>query len=216
MNTTAVSLKHGFFLTLEGIEGAGKSSAVPVLAEYCRQQGYAVEVTREPGGGLLGEALRAIFLDDRLRLDADEELLLLYAGRRDHWLTRIAPALSAGKVVISDRYEDSTYAYQSGGRGVSSDHIAELARWAGITRLPDLTLWFDVPPELGAIRIRARRPDRLEQEDQAFFRRARAVFAERCAAEPERILRVDATQTLPVVHDTLRVQLALRLAAHCS
>lgn len=216
MNTTAVSLKHGFFLTLEGIEGAGKSSAVPVLAEYCRQQGYAVEVTREPGGGLLGEALRAIFLDDRLRLDADEELLLLYAGRRDHWLTRIAPALSAGKVVISDRYEDSTYAYQNGGRGVNSDHIAELARWAGITRLPDLTLWLDVPPELGATRIHARRPDRLEQEDQAFFRRARAVFAERCAAEPERILRVDATQTLPVVHDILRVQLALRLTAHCS
>jgi dTMP kinase len=91
-----------------------------------------------------------------------------------------------------------------------------LARWAGITRLPDLTLWFDVPPELGAIRIRARRPDRLEQEDQAFFSRARAVFAERCAAEPERILRVDATQTLPVVHDTLRVQLALRLTAHGS
>jgi len=216
VNAKAASLKNGFFLTLEGIEGAGKSSAVPVLAEYCRQQGYAVELTREPGGGPLGEALRAIFLDDRLRLDADEELLLLYAGRRDHWLTRIAPALAAGKVVISDRYEDSTYAYQSGGRGVAPEHIAELARWAGITRRPDLTLWFDVPPELGAARIRARRPDRLEQEDQAFFSRARAVFAERCAAEPQRILRVDATQALPVVHDILRVHLALRLEAQRS
>ena len=214
MKTT--TRKSGFFLTLEGIEGAGKSSALPVLAELCRQQGYAVEVTREPGGGALGEALRTIFLDDSLHLDADEELLLLYAGRRDHWRTRIAPALAAGKVVISDRYEDSTYAYQSGGRGVPPAHIAALARWAGITRRPDLTFWFDIAPELGAARIRGRRPDRLEQEDQAFFSRARAVFAERCAAEPQRIWRVDANQPLPVVHDAVRARLAARLAAFYS
>ena len=208
--------KNGFFLTLEGIEGAGKSSALPVLAELCHQQGYAVEVTREPGGGALGEALRTIFLDDSLHLDADEELLLLYAGRRDHWLTRIAPALAAGKVVISDRYEDSTYAYQSGGRGVPPAHIAALARWAGITRRPDLTFWFDIAPELGAARIRRRRPDRLEQEDQAFFRRARAVFAERCAAEPQRIWRVDASLPLSMVHDAVRARLAAGLAAFYS
>ncbi|MCL4526275.1 MAG: dTMP kinase [Gammaproteobacteria bacterium] len=212
----ATTRKNGFFLTLEGIEGAGKSSALPVLAELCHQQGYAVEVTREPGGGALGEALRPIFLDDSLHLDADEELLLLYAGRRDHWLTRIAPALAAGKVVISDRYEDSTYAYQSGGRGVPPAHIAALARWAGITHRPNLTFWFDVAPELGAARIRRRHPDRLEQEDQAFFSRARTVFAERCAAEPQRIWRVDASQPLPVVHDAVRARLAACLAAFYS
>ncbi|MEY2336091.1 dTMP kinase [Acidithiobacillus ferrianus] len=214
MNTGMPPLAGGFFLTLEGIEGAGKSSAVPVLMEWCHQQGYAVEVTREPGGGPLGEALRPIFLDDRLQLGADEELLLLYAGRRNHWLTRIAPALAAGKVLISDRYEDSTYAYQGGGRGVPSARIAELARWTGITRQPDLTFWFDVPPELGAARIRARHPDRMEREDREFFTRARGVFAERCAAEPQRIARIDATQPLALVHDALRARLAVALTCH--
>lgn len=204
----------GFFLTLEGIEGAGKSSAVSVLADFCRAQGYAVEVTREPGGGPLGEALRTIFLNDQLHLGAEEELLLLYAGRRDHWLQRIQPALIAGKVVICDRYEDSTYAYQSGGRGIAPERIATLAEWAGITKAPDLTLWLDLSPELGAERIRARKLDRLEQEDIRFFHRARAEFLRRQMTEPQRVLQVDAAEPLAQVHAALIQRLAKRLQDH--
>ncbi len=204
----------GMFITLEGIEGAGKSSAMPVLAAFCEAQGYSVLQTREPGGGPLGEALRDVFLNPNLALDAEAELLLLYAGRRDHWLNRIRPALVEGMVVICDRYEDSTYAYQSGGRNYSPDKIAELARWAGITEAPDLTFWFDLSPELGAERIRARRPDRLEQEHTPFFTRAREVFAQRRAAEPQRILRIDAAEAMPMVHANMLKMLASRLGSH--
>jgi dTMP kinase len=164
----------------------------------------------------LGEALRSIFLNPELALDAEAELLLLYAGRRDHWLNRIQPALAAGNIVLCDRYEDSTYAYQSGGRGFPQERIAELAHWAGITRAPDLTFWFDVSPELGAARIRARRPDRLEQEQTPFFTRARAAFAQRQAAEPQRIIRIDASAPMDQVHAALEQALAPRLRQHFS
>ncbi|MBU2737667.1 dTMP kinase [Acidithiobacillus concretivorus] len=216
MTAQKSTITPGMFITLEGIEGAGKSSAIPVLAAFCEAQGFSVERTREPGGGLLGEALRSIFLNPELALDAEAELLLLYAGRRDHWLNRIQPALAAGSIVLCDRYEDSTYAYQSGGRGFSQERIAELARWAGITRAPDLTFWFDVSPELGAARIRARRPDRLEQEQTPFFTRARAVFAQRQATEPQRIIRIDASAPMDQVHAVLEQALAPRLRKHFS
>ncbi len=206
--------RRGMFITLEGIEGAGKSSAIPILAAFCEARGFTVVRTREPGGGLLGEALRSIFLNPELTLDAQAELLLLYAGRRDHWLNRIQPALAEGKIVLCDRYEDSTYAYQSGGRDFPRERIAELARWAGITQAPDLTFWFDLSPELGAARIRARKADRLEQEHTAFFTRARTVFAERQAAEPERIVRIDAAVPIDEVHAALLAALASRLQRH--
>ncbi|WP_414039528.1 dTMP kinase [Acidithiobacillus sp. M4-SHS-6] len=216
MTVQESTIRRGMFITLEGIEGAGKSSAIPILAAFCEAQGYAVERTREPGGGPLGEALRGIFLNPELTLDAEAELLLLYAGRRDHWLNRIQPALAEGKIVLCDRYEDSTYAYQSGGRGFPQGRIAELARWAGITQAPDLTFWFDVSPELGAARIRARKADRLEQEQMAFFTRVRSVFAQRQAAEPGRILRIDAAASIDQVHATLLADLAPRLKQHFS
>ncbi len=202
---------QGFFITLEGIEGAGKSTAVPVLAETARQLGYEVEVTREPGGGELGERLRKIFLDPGLMLDADEELLLLYAGRLDHIRKRILPALVAGKVLICDRFEDSTFAYQGGGRHVSLDRIDALSRWAGVKCRPDLTFWLDVSPEVGAYRIGFRDPDRLERESPDFFRRAREVFGQRMNADPGRFCRIDAEAPLEEIRVRLQVELQNRL-----
>ncbi|MHB8247417.1 MAG: dTMP kinase [Acidithiobacillus sp.] len=199
---------RAFFLTLEGIEGAGKSSAVSFIANWLEERGYAVEVTREPGGSPLGEALRPIFLNPELAIAADSELLLLYAARREHLYEKILPALAQGRVLLCDRYEDSTYAYQGGGRGVSFARIHALSVWAGIRRQPDLTFWLDISPDLGRQRTLSRHPDRVEREDSAFFHRARAVFAQRWREDPARIIRIDAELPLDLVHG----QIAQRLA----
>jgi len=201
----------GFFLTLEGIEGAGKSTSLAFLQRYCAQRGWLVEMTREPGGGPLGEALRAIFLDPGLDLSVEEELLLLYAGRHEHLRRKILPALERGALVICDRFEDSTFAYQGGGRAFPIDRIATLSRWTALARGPDLTLWFDVDPALGAERIHARHPDRLERESLEFFARARRIFAARMAAEPQRFWRIDANRSLVEVEQQLAAALAARL-----
>jgi len=194
--------RSALFVSLEGIEGAGKSSVLPALADAVLAAGLEVELTREPGGGPLGEALRQIFLNPSLCLDASEELLLLYAGRRDHLHRRILPALAAGKVVLCDRFEDSSYAYQGGGRQEALARIRQLSQWAGIDREPDLTFWLDLPPEQAVERIRARQPDRLEREDLDFFRRAREVFAARAKGAPHRIVRIDASLPLATVQET--------------
>lgn len=203
--------ESGFFITLEGIEGAGKSTVLPFLAEQIEALGYTVERSREPGGGPLGEALRAIFLNPDLQLDVEEELLLLYAGRRNHLRSRILPALAAGKVLLCDRYEDSTVAYQGGGRGVALARIEELSRWAGISRQPDLTFWLDIDPQVAAERIRDRRPDRMERESIDFFRRAQAAFAQRAMEMPKRFYRIDASQPLAQVQEQLREALLARI-----
>ncbi|MEY2342741.1 dTMP kinase [Acidithiobacillus sp. IBUN Pt1247-S3] len=208
--------KTGIFITLEGIEGAGKSTVLPFLTEQIETLGYTVERSREPGGGPLGEALRAIFLNPDLQLDVEEELLLLYAGRHNHLRSRILPALAAGKVLLCDRYEDSTIAYQGGGRGVPLARIAELSHWAGISRQPDLTFWLDIDPQLAAERIRDRRPDRMELESIDFFRRARAAFAERAASDPKRFCHIDASQPLLQVQEQLRAALLTRVPTHRS
>lgn len=208
-----MTTETGYFITLEGIEGAGKSTVLPYLAEQIHALGYQVERSREPGGGPLGEALRSIFLDPDLQLDVEEELLLLYAGRRNHLRQRILPALAAGKVLLCDRFEDSTIAYQGGGRGFPLSRIVELSRWAEISRQPDLTFWLDLAPELAAERIRERRPDRLERESIDFFRRAQAAFAARAAEEPQRFYRVDASLPLPQVEMQLRQGLRDRIPA---
>ncbi len=201
----------GYFITVEGIEGAGKSTAMPVLAEMARHLGYEVEMTREPGGGALGERLRGIFLDPGLELDADEELLLLYAGRLEHVRRRILPALASGKVVICDRFEDSTFAYQGGGRHVPLDRINALSSWAGLKCTPDLTFWLDVSPEVGAGRIRSRERDRLEREGLDFFRSAREMFGRRMEADPGRFCRIDAGLSLEEIGVCLQGELQKRL-----
>lgn len=181
----------GLFITVEGIDGAGKSTHIESLRDWFAQRGHAVLVTREPGGTELAEALRELVL--HRPMDALTEALLVFAARRDHLVQRIEPALAAGAVVIGDRFTDATFAYQGGGRGFSLEVLATLEGWVQQGRQPHLTLWFDLPADEAARRRAAvRAPDRFESQDEAFFERVIAGYAARRAAMPERFERIDA------------------------
>jgi dTMP kinase len=189
---------RGRFITFEGIDGAGKSTHIEAVAEWLRGRGETVILTREPGGTPLAEKLRELFLHEPM--DALTEALLVFAGRRDHLHTRIAPALAAGTTVLCDRFTDATFAYQGAGRGFDLEVLAALERWVQQGLQPDLTLWFDVPPAVAAQRrAAAREPDRLESEAEAFFERVRSGYAARCAAAPERMVRIEADAALEQV-----------------
>ena len=202
------------FITFEGIDGAGKSSHIAAVVEYLREQGREVIATREPGGTPLAEKLRALILNDVM--DPLTEALLIFAARRDHLTTVIAPALARGDVVLCDRFTDATFAYQGGGRGFDLEVLSKLEQWAqdarGLGRdfvlelgkkeeaepivQPDLTVWFDLPPEEAAQRLTgARVPDRFEAQPVEFFRRVAQGYADRLAADPGRFARIDAAQT---------------------
>jgi dTMP kinase len=181
----------GRFVTFEGIDGAGKTSHLEALAGRLRARGHEVVLTREPGGSALAEALRGLVL--AMAMDALTETLLVFAARRDHLRQSIEPALARGATVLCDRFTDATFAYQGAARGVGLDRLALLEGWVQEGRQPDLTLWFDVPPAVAAARrAAARAPDRFEREDEAFHARVRAGYALRHAADPARIVRVDA------------------------
>ena len=181
----------GRFVTFEGIDGAGKTSHLEALAGRLRACGHEVVLTREPGGSALAEALRGLMLG--MAMDALTETLLVFAARRDHLRLSIEPALARGATVLCDRFTDATFAYQGAARGVGLDRLALLEGWVQEGRQPDLTLWFDVPPAVAAARRAATRaPDRFEREDEAFFARVRAGYARRQAADPARIVRLDA------------------------
>jgi dTMP kinase len=182
----------GGFVTFEGIDGAGKSTHVGALADWLRARGHDVVLTREPGGTELAEALRELVL--HRPMDALTETLLVFAARRDHLHALIEPALARGATVLCDRFTDATFAYQGGGRGFDIDVLHTLEGWVQAGRQPDLTLWFDAPPALAAQRrAAARAPDRFERQDEAFFARVRDGYAQRCAAAPQRVVRIDAT-----------------------
>ncbi len=199
----------GRFVTVEGIDGAGKSSHLQALAERWRAQGQEVVVTREPGGTPLAERLRELVLNQPM--DALTEALLVFAARRDHLQQVIEPALARGATVLCDRFTDATFAYQGGGRGFDLAVLATLERWAQQRRQPDLTLWFDVPPAVAAARrSAARAPDRFESEDLPFFERVRAAYAERAAAAPARIVRVDGDGDVAAVWSRVAAALAAR------
>ena len=184
-------MTRGRFITFEGIDGAGKSTHIEAVAEWLRGRGETVLLTREPGGTPLAEKLRELFLHEPM--DALTEALLVFAGRRDHLHTRIAPALAAGTTVLCDRFTDATFAYQGAGRGFDLEVLAALEGWVQQGIQPDLTLWFDVPPAVAAQRrAAAREPDRLESEAEAFFERVRSGYAARCAAAPQRMVRIEA------------------------
>lgn len=181
----------GRFITIEGIDGAGKSSHIAALAHWVRQLGREVVLTREPGGTRLAESIRDLFLhsDD---MDALTEALLVFAARRDHLRQVIEPALARGAVVICDRFTDATFAYQGGGRGFDTEVLAQLERWVQQGRQPDLTLWFDLPPVVAAQRREAARDaDRLERETPEFFERVRQGYAARRQADPARFATID-------------------------
>ena len=192
---------QGIFISFEGIDGAGKSSHVDTLAQALRDQGRSVTLTREPGGTALAEKLRALVLNDPM--DAMTEALLVFAARRDHLRVCIEPALARGEVVLCDRFTDATFAYQGGGRGFDLAMLSFLEQQvqavqgpAGdFVRNPDLTVWFDLAPEVAAERLaQARTPDRFEAQPVTFFRRVAAGYAQRLAADPGRFARIEANQ----------------------
>ncbi len=182
----------GRFITLEGIDGAGKSSHIEALAVWLRARGHEVVVTREPGGTALAERLRELVL--HAPMDAMTEALLVFAARRDHLVHLIEPALARGATVLCDRFTDASFAYQGGGRGFDLAVLAGLESWVQGGRQPDLTLWFRIDPSAAAARRAvARAPDRFESQDEAFFARVDAAYAARCAAAPARFAPLDAS-----------------------
>lgn len=190
------------FITFEGIDGAGKSSHIEAVAEALERAGHRLLRTREPGGTELAEQLRDLFLHQRM--DALTEALLVFAARRDHLVRCIEPALAEGRTVLCDRFTDATFAYQGAGRGFDLAVLSQLEAWVQQGRQPDLTLWFDVAPEVAAARrAGARAPDRLESEDIAFFERVRAGYADRAAAAPARFMRIDARHSLQAVREAV-------------
>jgi len=190
----------GSLITFEGGEGAGKSTALDVVRERLEKRGIEVVVTREPGGTVLGEAVRAIVLDPARRdLCAESELLLMFAARAQLVRELIRPALAAGRWVVSDRFTDASYAYQGAGRGQPEQRIAELERWAAMLK-PDLTLLLDLPSAEGLARIGGRgQADRIELESSDFFERVRAEYRARAAAEPGRFRIIDASRPIAEV-----------------
>ena len=186
---------RGRFITVEGIEGAGKSTQLDVIGQFFEQQGIRAVVTREPGGTPLGEAVRELLLNpDNLGMSTDTELLLVFAARAEHLHKVVRPALESGHWVLSDRFTDATFAYQGGGRGIEAARIAALEEWVQGDLRPDLTLLLDVPVKAGMARIAGRgQPDRFEREDGGFFQRIRASYLQRAAAEPRRFRRIDAS-----------------------
>jgi len=190
-------MTRGFFITIEGGEGAGKSTVLAFVRDWLTGTGRETVVTREPGGTALGERVRDILLHaHELQIDADTEALLMFAARTEHLARVIRPALDSGKTVLCDRFTDATYAYQGGGRGLSEDRIAQLEIWAQGALRPALTLLLDVPVETGLARARRRgAPDRFEREQREFFERVRAAYLARAQREPQRMRVIDASRT---------------------
>ena len=205
--------KNGLFITVEGVDGAGKSTAMEWLAEQISAQRTIVR-TREPGGTALGERLRELLLHEKM--DLETETLLMFAARREHIAQVILPALVRGDVVISDRFTDATFAYQGGGRGVGFDKVLILENWVQGELQPDFTLLFDVPLDIARARIAVRAAqthetlDKFENESFEFFRRTRAAYLKRAEAAPQRIAIIDSTQSLDDVKRQISQAIAQR------
>jgi dTMP kinase len=201
----------GRFITLEGIDGAGKSTHVAWLAGRLEAGGRTVVATREPGGTALGEKLRALLL--REPMTRDSEALLMFAARREHLDSVIRPALTRGDWVVCDRFTDATYAYQGGGHGVPLARIRELEQWIQGETRPDLTFLFDVLPRISRARLdqaqsEGRDLDRFERSANAFFERVRNAYFDRATAEPSRFRIIDSSQPLDVVRAELETHVA--------
>ncbi len=197
--------KPGLFITLEGVDGAGKSTQLQTIVDTLRELGRDVLLTREPGGTPLGESLRELLLHQAMH--PSTETLLMFAARQEHVLNVIEPALLRGRDVVCDRFTAATLAYQGGGKGVPAERIRSLARWVHHGLEPDCTILLDLPVDLAAQRLAASRErDRFEQQDRAFFERVRASYRRQAAHAPDRWLVVDAAQPVDAVGQ--------RIAAH--
>ena len=192
-------MTRGRFITLEGIEGVGKTTNIEFLRELLEKKGINALVTREPGGTPLAEDVRKVLLETRDEsMDPITESLLIFAARSQHVSTVIQPALNAGRWVLCDRYTDATYAYQGGGRGVALETLERLAEFAQGSLWPDLTIYLDAPVDQALARIANRQPDRFETEDSEFFARVRARYLAIAESE-ERMVLIDATQSIEAV-----------------
>ena len=191
------------FISFEGTEGVGKTTLIRKIHQYFEQQGKQVVLTREPGGTPLAEQIRSLLLavNHEEQMSHDTELLLIYAARAQHLQQVIVPALEAGKIVLSDRFTDASFAYQSAGRGLSQEKL-KLLNQTFVSQMPNITFWLDAPIELGMTRARERGAlDRFEQEKLSFFAKVRAGYEALWQAEPERIKRLDATQNAELVFE---------------
>ena len=200
---------HGKFITLEGIEGAGKSSHLAFIRGFLQQSGKTVVLTREPGGTALGEKIRELLLDHRNdAMASDTELLLMFAARAQHLAQVICPALARGDWVLCDRFTDATYAYQGGGRGIAPARIAAMETWVQGELRPDLTLLLDVPEDIGLQRAGQRStPDRFERERAEFFARVRAAYLGMAKNYATRYRVIDASQSLDSVQRAVQTTL---------
>jgi dTMP kinase len=203
----------GLFLTFEGGDGSGKSTQSALLAEWLEQQGQTVLLTREPGGTELGDEIRDIVLHRRGHIAPRAEALLYAADRAHHIATKVRPALGRGVIVLQDRYLDSSVAYQGSGRILVPDEVRKLSLWAAEDLLPDLTVLLDLDETVGQDRLKARtRYDRLEDEEQAFHARVRAAYLDLAAAEPDRFLVLDATDSVESLASAIRDRVRVLLA----
>ena len=206
MNNTVT---EGRFITVEGTEGVGKSTNMAFIEEWLTKSGKELIITREPGGTELGEKLRSVLLDAKEQSMCDDtELLLMFAARAQHLHEVILPALEAGKWVLCDRFTDSTYAYQGGGRGIDISRIAQLEQWVQGDRRPDMTIILDLAIDIGLERAGKRSaPDRFELEKHDFFNKVRDTYLSRAAANPERYSIIDASPSITDVQQSIKVVL---------
>ena len=204
-------MTKGKFITIDGVEGAGKSTQIDLICSYLHQKGIEVVRTREPGGTAVGEKIRSVLLDvENQEMHSDTELLLMFSSRNELIQNKIIPALNEGFWVVSDRFTDASFAYQGGGRMLNLDRIDKLADWVLGDFKPDLTLFLDVSVEVGMERIESRAAkDRIELEERAFFERVRSVFVSRSEAFPDRIKLIDANDSVEGIQSEIKAYIDL-------
>jgi dTMP kinase len=200
-------MNKGKFITVDGVEGAGKSTQIDLICSYLQRKGIEVVRTREPGGTDLGEKIRSLLLDvDNKEMHSDTELLLMFSSRNELIQNKIIPALNKGSWVVSDRFTDASFAYQGGGRMLDLDRISKLESWVLGEFQPNLTLFLDVSVDVGMKRVEARAAkDRIELEERAFFERVRSVFIDRSKSYPERIKLIDGSGSISEIHNKIKL-----------
>jgi len=198
-------MKEGFFITLEGIEGAGKTTLIDFIEDLLINAGHDVVKTREPGGTAIGEQIREILLkNENYTLTYDTELLLVFSARAQHIQEVILPALSSGKIILCDRFTDASYAYQGGGRGIDASRINLLEKWVQEDLRPNLTLLFDLDVSIGMQRTKKRSDaDRFEREEINFFEKIRNTYLERAKNEPQRFRIINSASSLESVKEQI-------------
>lgn len=200
-------MNKGKFITIDGVEGSGKSTQIDLICSYLQRKGIDVVRTREPGGTDLGEKIRSLLLDvDNKEMHSDTELLLMFSSRNELIQNKIIPALNKGSWVVSDRFTDASFAYQGGGRMLDLNRISKLEGWVLGEFQPNLTLFLDVSVDVGMQRVEARAAkDRIELEERAFFERVRSVFIDRSKSYPERIKLIDASGSISEIHNNIKL-----------